>query len=72
MTHPPPDGKRVYGLLAARHDRTQVTEDDRDAVIEALKRAFVADELTTDQLGERVGIAHQAETLDELDRALAL
>jgi hypothetical protein len=48
-----------------------VTEADRDAVIERLKGAFVRDELTTEVLGERVAVAHLAETLDELDAALA-
>jgi hypothetical protein len=32
---------------------------------------FVRDELTTDQLSERVAVAHVADTLDELDAALA-
>jgi hypothetical protein len=54
----------------ARHDRTDATEADRDEVIECLKRAYVSDELTTDELSDRVGIAHSAETLDELDGAL--
>jgi hypothetical protein len=31
----------------------------------------VSEELDTDELGERVAIAHVAETLDELDAALA-
>jgi uncharacterized protein DUF1707 len=47
-----------------------VTEADRDATIDALKAAFVADDLTADDLGERVAIAHLAETLDQLDAAL--
>jgi hypothetical protein len=66
-----PDARRVYGLPEARHDRTDVTEADRDEVIACLKRAFVNDELTTDQLADRAGIAHLAQTLDELDAALA-
>jgi hypothetical protein len=48
-----------------------VTEADRDAVIEGLTGAFVRDELTTEVLAERVAIAHLAETLDELEAALA-
>ncbi len=55
----------------ARYDRTDVTEADRDEVIDCLKRAYVRDELTTEDLAERVGIAHLAQTLDELDGALA-
>jgi hypothetical protein len=62
---------RVHGVPAARYGRTEATEADRDAVIEALKASFVRDELTTDGLGARVAIAHLAETLDELDAALA-
>ncbi len=48
-----------------------MTEADRDEVIDCLKRAYVRDELTTEDLAERVGIAHLAQTLDELDGALA-
>ena len=69
VEQPGPDNPR-YGVPVARYDRTDVTEADRDAVIEALKTAYVADALTTDELGERVTIAHLAETLDELDAAL--
>jgi hypothetical protein len=68
---PGPNARRVYGMPEARHDRTDVTEADRDEVIDCLKRAYVEDELTTDELSERVGIAHSAETLDDLDAALA-
>ena len=59
------------GVPAARWDRTDVTEADRDAVIDSLKRAFVRDELSADELGRRVETAHTAETLDELDAALS-
>jgi Domain of unknown function (DUF1707) len=65
------NAKRVYGIRQARYDRTDATEADRDEVIESLKRAFVQDELTTDELGDRVYRAHLAETLDELDAVLA-
>jgi hypothetical protein len=63
-------GAVTLGVPQARYDRTDVTEADRDEVIDCLKRAYVRDELTTEALGERVGIAHSAETLDELDAAL--
>jgi hypothetical protein len=62
---------RCYGMPVARYDRTEVTEADRDEVIDALKLAYVDDVLTVDELGERIGIAHTAETLEELDAALA-
>jgi hypothetical protein len=61
---------RVYGVPAARHDRTEVTEADRDQAIDCLKRAYVKDELTTDQLAERVAIVHEARKLEQLDAAL--
>lgn len=59
------------GVPAARWGRTEVTEADRDAVIDSLKRAFVRDELSADELGRRVETAHVAETLDELDASLS-
>jgi hypothetical protein len=59
-----------YGVPMARYGRTEVTEADRDAVIECLKAAFVREELSADALGERVARVHLAETLDELDAAL--
>ncbi len=59
------------GVPAARWDRTEATEADRDAVIHSLKAAFVRDEFSAEELGQRVEIAHRAETLDELDDALA-
>ena len=68
---PGTDARRIYGLPEARHDRVHATEADRDEVIEGLKRAYVRDDLTTEELAERVATAHLAETLDELDAALA-
>jgi hypothetical protein len=65
------DCQHFYGMRAARYGRTEVTEADRDEVIDALKAAYVNDDLTTDQLGERVAIAHLAQTLDDLHAALA-
>jgi hypothetical protein len=71
LEHPAVDRRGRDGVPAARHDRTEVTEADRDAVIDALKRAYVRDDLTTEELGERVAIAHLAETLDRLDAVLS-
>lgn len=62
---------RRRGAPAARWGRTEVTEADRDAVIDSLKGAFVEDKLTPEELGRRVETAHVAKTLDELDAALA-
>ena len=59
------------GVLGARWDRTQATEADRDEVIDSLKAAFVRDELSAEELGRRVETAHIAETLNDLDAALA-
>jgi len=71
VEHPATDEEGKYGVPMARYGRSEVTEADRDAVIEGLKAAFVREQLSTDTLGERVAIAHLAETLDELDAALA-
>jgi hypothetical protein len=68
---PSADGHRRYGVPKARYDRTEVTEADRDEAIDCLKRAYVRDELTTEELAERVAIAHVAENLEQLDVALA-
>jgi Domain of unknown function (DUF1707) len=67
---PAADGEHRQGAPAARYDRTEVTEADRDAAIDVLKRAYVKDDLSIEQLGERVAIAHVADTLDQLDGAL--
>jgi hypothetical protein len=69
VEHPAAKGKGRYGVPVARYGRTDATEADRDAVIDALKRAYVRDDLTTEELGERVANAHLAETLDQLDAA---
>jgi hypothetical protein len=68
---PAVDQRGRDGAPAARYGRTEVTEADRDAVIIALKRAYVRDDLTTEALGERVATAHLAETLDDLDAVLS-
>jgi Domain of unknown function (DUF1707) len=62
---------RAHGVPQARHDPTDVTEADRDEAIDCLKRAYVKDELTTEELAERVALAHVAEKFDQLDAALA-
>jgi hypothetical protein len=66
----PDGGQRVAGAPVARHDRVSATEADRDEAIAALKDAFVNDELSVDELGDRVALVHVAETLDELDAAV--
>lgn len=55
---------------AAGYGRSVLTEEDRDAAVEALKRAYLRDEIAIDELAGRVATAHIAETLDELDAAL--
>jgi Domain of unknown function (DUF1707) len=65
-----PGEPRVLGAHVARWGRTEATEDDRHALIDALKYAYVHDGLTTDELADRVGRAYAAETLDELDIVL--
>jgi hypothetical protein len=39
--------------------------------IDCLERAYVRDDLTTDELADRVAIAHWAEAFEELDAAIA-
>lgn len=56
---------------AAGYGREVLTEDDRDAAVSALKRAYVSDQIDIDELAGRVATAHIAETLDELDAALS-
>ncbi len=58
-------------IPAASYGRETLTEADRDAAIDALKRAYVRDEIAIDELAGRVATAHIAETLDELDAALS-
>jgi hypothetical protein len=62
VEHPAAKGKGRYGVPVARYGRTDATEADRDAVIDALKRAYVHDDLTTEELGERVTNPHLAES----------
>jgi hypothetical protein len=68
---PGANGPHPYGVPEARHDRTHVTEADRDEAIDCLKRAYVRDDLTTDELADRVGVVHLAETLDQLDAVVS-
>jgi hypothetical protein len=65
-----PGEPRVLGALVARWGRTQATDADRQALLDALKYAYVHDGLTTDELADRVGRAYAARTLDELDTVL--
>jgi hypothetical protein len=66
------DGRpRFYGVPEARYDRSDATEADRDEAIALLKRAFVEDLLSVDELGERVSTVHLAVTLEQLDEAVA-
>lgn len=70
VERPTGDRQGRDGVPGAGHGRTALTEADRDAVIDALKQAYVADELTTDELADRVVLAHEAASLDDLDAAL--
>jgi hypothetical protein len=65
-----PGEPRVLGAHVARWGRTEATEADRQALIDALKYAYVHDGLSTDELADRVGRAYAARTLDELDAVL--
>jgi hypothetical protein len=65
-----PGATRRYGHRLARPGRDTITEADRDAVIECLKRAFVRDEIEVEELAELVAVAHSADNLEDLDAAL--
>jgi hypothetical protein len=56
----------VDGVPEARWDRTQLDDLDVRETIDALKRAYVDDRLTADELGDRFEAAYEATTLDEL------
>ena len=56
---------------AASFGGDTLTEADRDAAIETLKRAYIHDEIGIDELAGRVATAHIAESLAELDAALS-
>jgi len=60
----------VARMLVLPREELEIT-DTADHAIDALKRSYVRDELTTDELGERVALAQLAETLEELGAALA-
>jgi hypothetical protein len=65
-----PGEPRVLGAHTARWGRTEATEADRQALVDALKYAYVHDGLTTDELADRIGRAYAARTLDELETVL--
>jgi DUF1707 SHOCT-like domain len=71
VEQPGADSERAYGLPEARHGRSEATEADRDEVIADLKRAYVEDLLSVDELGVRVAAVHTAETLEQLDASVA-
>ena len=58
-------------MPAAGYASDHITEADRDAAITVLKRAFVRDLLSTDELGDRVAAAHVARMPEELDAVIA-
>ena len=62
-----PGEPRVLGAPSARHGRTDVLPEDREAVIAAFKHAYVRDLVDTEQLGRGVEQAHTVQTLDALE-----
>ena len=62
-----PGEPRVLGAHTARWGRQQVIPADREAVISALKHAFVHDRLNVDQLAHAVEQAHTLDSLDALE-----
>lgn len=63
----PPGPRDIHSV---RRDRIEVTDEDRAAAVAQLKVAFVEDRLDLDELEGRVGDAHEARRLSELDALL--
>jgi hypothetical protein len=58
------------GVPAARWGRTEITEEDRREVTEALKQAYVQGLLDAHELGDRFEAIYDATTFAELDRLI--
>ena len=67
--------RRLLGLgdrvPVARWGANEASDVERDAAVDALKRAYIDDRITDDELGELVGRAHDATTIAELEQLLA-
>jgi hypothetical protein len=67
--------RRMLGLgdrvPVARWGRTEASDREREAAVDALKRAYIDDRITDDELSELVGRAHDAKTIAELEQLLA-
>lgn len=59
-----------YGMPAARFGRTEITEADRRAVIDGLKRAYVDERIDAHELGDRFELTYTVVTLDALEGLL--
>lgn len=60
-------GRAAERIPVARWGRTEASDRERDAVVDRLKRAYITDRVTTDDLAEYVARAHDAPTLAELE-----
>lgn len=65
-----PGEPKILGAYSARQDPGPLVEDDRTAVIEALKLAYVRDMLGTDQLATAVQRASTARTPGDLEHLI--
>ena len=72
VLHPGPKGPPgPPGVHNVRRDRSEITDDDREAAVAGLKIAFVGDQLSIDELERGVELAHRAIELSELDALFA-
>ena len=65
-----PGGRRSHGEIEARIGRTEAPEGDRREAIDGLKRCYVQDQLSAQDLADRVEQAYEANTLDALEALL--
>lgn len=63
-------GGAAARIPVARWGETKASARDRQTVVDRLKRAYVAERLTTDDLARYVARAHEAATLSELEDLL--
>lgn len=62
---------RAYERVpVARWGETAASDADREAVVDQLKRSYIDDRLSTEELSEHVASAREASTLRELEDLL--
>jgi hypothetical protein len=63
-------GGAAERMPVARWGRTEASDRDREAAVDSIKRAFIAERIGTEELGDCVARAHEASTLRELEDLL--